>query len=80
MGTQGLQHLVSSQTGTPETWRQEFNPAVPGLPACPRVALLGLPCAQCKAYFAADLEVCPICGCKQRMSWAKTLLRSATKT
>lgn len=74
MGTQGLQHLVSSQTGTPETWRQEFTPAVSALPAYPRAALLGLPCGQCKAYFAADLEVCPICGCKQRVPWRKTRL------
>jgi RNA polymerase subunit RPABC4/transcription elongation factor Spt4 len=28
---------------------------------------LGLPCAHCKGYFAADLEVCPICGCNERV-------------
>lgn len=33
----------------------------------PKAALLGLPCADCKTYFAADLEVCPICGCNERV-------------
>ena len=28
--------------------------------------LLGLPCASCKAYYAAVLEACPVCGCKER--------------
>lgn len=39
--------------------------SVPGLQQHPM--LLGLPCARCKAYFAADLEVCPICGCNERV-------------
>lgn len=28
----------------------------------------GLPCAQCKTYFAADLPACPICKCTERVS------------
>jgi hypothetical protein len=32
-----------------------------------KAVLLGLPCAGCKAYFAADLEVCPICRCNERV-------------
>jgi hypothetical protein len=39
----------------------------PGLQPHPKAVLLGLPCARCKAYFAADLEVCPICGCNERV-------------
>lgn len=27
----------------------------------------GLPCANCRAYYTADLEVCPICGCRERV-------------
>ncbi len=27
----------------------------------------GLPCAKCRAYYAADLTVCPICGCGERV-------------
>ena len=28
----------------------------------------GLPCVNCKLYFAAELAVCPICGCSARIS------------
>ncbi len=27
----------------------------------------GLPCAKCRAYYAAALTVCPICGCPERV-------------
>ena len=27
----------------------------------------GLPCAQCRAYYEADLAACPICGCGERV-------------
>ena len=27
----------------------------------------GLPCAKCRAYYTADLTVCPICGCSERV-------------
>lgn len=30
--------------------------------------LFGLPCARCRAYYDADLDACPICGCKERVS------------
>lgn len=33
-----------------------------------RPAGYGLPCARCKTYFAADLSVCPICKCSERVS------------
>ena len=28
----------------------------------------GLPCENCKLYYQAELAVCPICGCGERMS------------
>ena len=28
----------------------------------------GLPCASCRLYYAAELVVCPICGCDDRVS------------
>lgn len=28
---------------------------------------LGLPCANCKLYFQADLEACPVCNCSERV-------------
>jgi hypothetical protein len=33
-----------------------------------RTLLLGLPCARCRAYYAASLFVCPICGCTEKVS------------
>ncbi len=27
----------------------------------------GLPCANCRAYYPADLTECPICGCRERV-------------
>ena len=28
----------------------------------------GLPCANCKAYYSAELDVCPICSYAERVS------------
>ncbi len=28
----------------------------------------GLPCANCRGYYAANLESCPVCNCTKRMS------------
>src|SRR6266567_7085125 len=32
-----------------------------------RSARFGLPCANCKAYYASDLPSCPICKCAERV-------------
>jgi|SRR5215469_4535860 len=32
-----------------------------------RLVSYGLPCAQCRAYYEAQLTVCPICGCRERV-------------
>jgi len=32
-----------------------------------RKVLYGLPCAQCKIYYSADLLVCPVCQCRERV-------------
>ncbi len=32
-----------------------------------RPARFGLPCANCKAYYASDLHACPICKCAERV-------------
>ena len=29
--------------------------------------LLGLPCAQCRTYYDAQLDACPVCGCRERL-------------
>lgn len=37
-------------------------------PLVAKHAGVGLPCARCKTYYAADLTVCPVCQHPQRMS------------
>jgi hypothetical protein len=29
---------------------------------------LGLPCANCRIYYRADLDACPVCRCRERVS------------
>ena len=64
MATQKVMNVLSSQAGLLGSGPASFDP-VPL--QRPKAMLLGLPCAHCKAYFAADLEVCPICGCNERV-------------
>ena len=33
----------------------------------PRRVLYGLPCAQCRIYYSADLLDCPVCQCRERV-------------
>lgn len=67
MAPQKVMNVLSSQAGLLESWPASFDSVPPGLQPRPKAMLLGLPCAHCKAYFAADLEVCPICGCNERV-------------
>lgn len=41
-----------------------------GIPAVSehKAAGYGLPCSRCRAYYAADLNTCPICKCSERVS------------
>jgi uncharacterized OB-fold protein len=34
----------------------------------PRGVLYGLPCANCRAYYPAILEACPVCSSVERVS------------
>jgi hypothetical protein len=36
----------------------------------------GLPCANCRLYYAADLPVCPTCHCAERVCTSCTVVRS----
>ena len=72
MATQKAMNGLSGQGGLLESWCAGFDSVGPGLQPRPKAMLLGLPCAHRKAYFAADLEVCPICGCKERASPARS--------
>jgi hypothetical protein len=39
----------------------------------------GLPCANCRIYYAAELTSCPVCQCKERVSPTLTFVRSAVR-
>ncbi len=49
---------------------RRLDPANPGAPAeSPRKpAGYGLPCAKCRLYYPADLDICPTCHHKERVS------------
>src|SRR5579872_133882 len=37
-------------------------------PGAPKVVGYGMPCANCKTYYAADLKACPVCKAGERVS------------
>lgn len=43
------------------------RPATPPAPE-PKAVGYGLPCSKCRAYYAADLDICPICKSPERIS------------
>jgi len=42
--------------------------ALPVVGARAKPSLLGLPCSRCRAYYEAELDACPVCGCTERVS------------
>jgi hypothetical protein len=54
----------------------ERHPAF-GSEAEKKFAGYGLPCSHCHAYYPADVPVCPICKCPERVSPAEPVIHSA---
>jgi len=48
----------------------------PMRPVVPRATGYGMPCANCKTYYAFDLNVCPVCKTTERVSPTATAVRS----
>ncbi len=49
-------------------WESENMPIGPEISdALPKHVGYGLPCANCRAYYTADLSVCPVCGSSERV-------------
>jgi len=44
-----------------------------------RVTRYGLPCANCKIYYSAELITCPICNCTERVSPIVAMPRSVVR-
>jgi len=55
-------------TSNPERHMPLRAPAPPLPELAPKAAGYGLPCSNCRAYYAADLGACPICKCTERVS------------
>src|SRR5690242_21664044 len=51
-----------------ENLPQERHNAFTNAPMAPKHTGYGLPCAECKTYYAADLPACPICKSPERVS------------
>ena len=45
----------------------------------PGPILYGLPCANCRLYYTAELAVCPICSCGDRISPVTGIVHPAAK-
>ncbi len=60
--------------------RQALPRITPEIPAenAHKAVGYGLPCSNCRAYYAADLPACPICKCTQRVSSSETGVASAS--
>jgi hypothetical protein len=67
MGAANLTNSVDNLANCSESWRETFDREMPGRESRPRAMLLGLPCSRCSAYYAADLDACPMCGCTVRV-------------
>lgn len=61
---QGTQIARRSTTPATEARRSEQ----PSTERAGRRVGYGLPCANCKTYYAADLTACPYCGCPDRIA------------
>jgi len=52
----------------PDHSGMERPPRALGASPEPKAAGYGLPCSSCRAYYPADLDVCPICKSQERVS------------
>ena len=64
---------ANSDTQTME--RAKVNPSN-GAHAVPKQTGYGMPCANCKTYYAADLKACPVCKGGERISPTAAPLRA----
>ena len=56
----------NSETQTTERAAKASPPVAPQI--VPKQAGYGMPCANCKTYYAADLKACPVCKTGERVS------------
>src|SRR5207244_12793779 len=66
-GIQVTQPILQANTEFRATYNLACNFVRAAQPS-PRHVGYGLPCAKCGTYYMADLSVCPICKCGERIS------------
>src|SRR2546428_5390202 len=66
-GIQITQPILQANTEFRATYNLACNFVRAAQPS-PRHVGYGLPCAKCGTYYMADLSVCPICKCGERIS------------
>src|SRR5438445_9327714 len=66
-GVQVVQPILQANTEFRATYNLACNFARAAQPG-PRHVGYGLPCSKCGTYYMADLSVCPICKCRERIS------------
>lgn len=64
----GTVQAKSPNTVLPSSRNVQVPPQFDGGAIAPKPVGYGLPCAHCRAYYAADLKACPICKSSQRVS------------
>jgi hypothetical protein len=64
----------NSDTQTTERATKATSPIAPQ--AVPKQTGYGMPCANCKTYYAADLKACPVCKAAERISPMAVPVRS----
>ncbi len=63
-----VQTLIATGSGLNQT--HDTVPSLAGVSpkVSPRPSGYGMPCIKCKTYYAADLEICPVCQSSERVS------------
>jgi hypothetical protein len=69
-----MHHVVSSSEIIDTTEYTESTTDRARRPG-PGLVRYGLPCANCRVYYEADLAACPICRCRDRVSPIAELFR-----
>jgi hypothetical protein len=65
-------------TANPERHMPPKVAAQPHAEKAPKAVGYGMPCANCRAYYPADMTACPICKCAERVSLSASSLPQAS--
>jgi hypothetical protein len=71
---QPVSPAVLPSTSDTQTTERKASPSI-ARPIAPKQTGYGMPCANCKTYYAADLKVCPVCKEGERVSPAAVAAR-----